>query len=162
MPAAHSDDFVFFGATGDLAYKQIFRRLQVMIKHGYLDLPVIDMASSRWSDDQRRERAHDSLQKHGAVDENAYAKLPNAVSGDYGRRDVSKVAPDTGRAAAPLHYLAIAPGMFEPLMHGLVKSGCDRGAGVIVGKSFGRDVASARTLNSTALLKRNEGESHDY
>ena len=32
MDASHSDALVFFGATGDLAYKKIFPALQAMIK----------------------------------------------------------------------------------------------------------------------------------
>ena len=34
MSDSHSDAFVFFGATGDLAYKKIFPSLQAMVKRG--------------------------------------------------------------------------------------------------------------------------------
>ena len=37
MASAHTDAFVFFGETGDLAYKKIFPALQAMIKRGHLD-----------------------------------------------------------------------------------------------------------------------------
>ena len=76
-----------------------------------------------------------------------------------------------GGATAPMYHLAIPRGMFKLaiprgmfklVIQRLAKSGCDRGASVIVEKPFGRDVASARALNARALLKRNEGESHDY
>ena len=69
MQAPHSDALVFFGATGDLAYKQIFPALQSMIRHGRLDVPVIGVARSGWNLDQLRSRARDSLEEHGGVDE---------------------------------------------------------------------------------------------
>ena len=44
MSNLHSDALVFFGATGDLAYKKIFPALQCMVKRGHLNAPVIDAA----------------------------------------------------------------------------------------------------------------------
>lgn len=153
MAASHSDAFVFFGATGDLAYKQVFPALQAMIKRGQLDMPIIGVARSNWSDDQLRERARDSLQKHGGLDPQAFEKLSarlQYVSGDYGDdATYQKLRQALGSAAAPLHYLAIPPGMFEPVVQGLVKSGCGRGARVVIEKPFGRDLASAQALNRT-------------
>ena len=52
-----SDAFVFFGATGDLAYKQIFPSLQQMIKRGNLNVPVIGVAKAGWTLEQFRARA---------------------------------------------------------------------------------------------------------
>ena len=86
MSDSHSDALVFFGATGDLAYKKIFPALQAMIKRGHLDVPVIGVAKSGWSVDQLRARAHDSLEKHGGVDPAAWNKLNSLlryVDGDY-------------------------------------------------------------------------------
>ena len=40
MNVPHSDALVFFGATGDLAYKKIFPSLQAMLKRGHLNVPV--------------------------------------------------------------------------------------------------------------------------
>ena len=69
----HSDAFVFFGATGDLAYKKIFPALQSMVRQGTLDVPVIGVAKSGWTIEQLRERARDSITKHGGgVDEEAF------------------------------------------------------------------------------------------
>src|SRR5438309_12130012 len=82
-----SDALVFFGATGDLAFKQIFPALQAMAQRGHLDLPVIGVAKPDWSDDQLRARAHKSIEKHGQIDEKAFAKLSSRlkyVAGDYG------------------------------------------------------------------------------
>src|SRR5262249_51416066 len=89
MSAMHSDALVFFGATGDLAYKKIFPALQAMIKRGHLDIPVIGVARAGWNLDQFRARAKDSVEKHGGLDPAAFAKLSHLlryVSGDYGNR----------------------------------------------------------------------------
>ncbi|HEY8062521.1 MAG TPA: hypothetical protein VID74_06975, partial [Gemmatimonadales bacterium] len=85
-PAAHSDALVFFGATGDLAYKQIFPALQAMIRRSHLDLPIIGVARSGWTLDQFLARARDSLDKRGGVDPSAFAKLAarlQYLAGDY-------------------------------------------------------------------------------
>jgi glucose-6-phosphate 1-dehydrogenase len=153
MTAPHCDALVFFGATGDLAYKQVFPALQAMIKHGHFDLPIIGVARSGWNLDQFRDRARDSLQKHGGLDADAFAKLSarlQYVSGDY-QDDATyeQLRRALGSAARPLHYLAIPPGMFESVIHGLAKSGCVRDARVVVEKPFGRDLASAQLLNRT-------------
>ena len=75
MATLHSDAFVFFGATGDLAYKQIFPALQTMTRHGHLDMPVIGVAERAWTSDQLRARARKVSQEHGGVDPDAFAKL---------------------------------------------------------------------------------------
>ena len=38
MTSFQSDALVFFGATGDLAYKKIFPSLQAMVKRGHLNV----------------------------------------------------------------------------------------------------------------------------
>jgi glucose-6-phosphate 1-dehydrogenase len=82
----HSDALVFFGATGDLAYKKIFPALQAMLKRGNLDVPVIGIAKSGWNLDRLKARAKDSLEKHGGIDPAAFEKLSGLlryVDGDY-------------------------------------------------------------------------------
>jgi glucose-6-phosphate 1-dehydrogenase len=149
----YSDAFVFFGATGDLAYKQIFPALQAMTRRGHLDLPVIGVAGRAWTSDQFRARAHESLQKHGGVDPDAFAKLSprlQYISGDYSKEETyERLREALGVAARPLHYLAIPPSGFAAVAEGLAKSGCARDARVIVEKPFGRDLASAQELNRT-------------
>ena len=85
--AVASDALVFFGATGDLAYKQIFPALQAMVRRGNLRVPVIGVARSGWGLDQLVARAHDSLAHHGGgVDEGAFGQLRallRYVDGDY-------------------------------------------------------------------------------
>ncbi len=150
----HSDAFVFFGATGDLAHKQIFPALQNMVKHGTLEVPVIGVAKSGWTLDQLIERAKDSLTKFGGgIDAEAFPKLCKLMSyidGDYeDDKTYTELRAKLGQAQSPTHYLAIPPSMFPVVVTGLGKSGCAKNARVILEKPFGRDLVSARKLNAT-------------
>jgi glucose-6-phosphate 1-dehydrogenase len=149
----HSDAFVFFGATGDLAYKQIFPALQAMARRGLLNMPVIGVAGRAWTTDQLRARARQSLREHGGVDPDAFAKFSarlQYLSGDYSKEETyERLRQALGGAARPLHYLAIPPSEFETVAQGLAKSGCATDARVIVEKPFGRDLSSAQELNRT-------------
>src|SRR5947208_4831995 len=116
MNATHSDALVFFGATGDLAYKKIFPALQAMLKRGNLDLPVIGVAKSGWDLDRFKARAKDSLEKHGGLDSAAFEKLSGLlryVDGDYNDLATFKAIRQTlGAARQPAFYLAIPPALF--------------------------------------------------
>jgi glucose-6-phosphate 1-dehydrogenase len=153
MPALRSDAFVIFGATGDLAYKQIFPALQALVRRGRLDVPVIGVAKSGWNLDQLKARAKDSLAEHGGLDPAAYAKLCSLlgyIDGDYGDpATFSRLREALGGAQRPLHYLAIPPSLFATVAEGLAGADCVRNARVVVEKPFGRDLASARELNRT-------------
>jgi len=148
-----SDAFVFFGATGDLAFKQIFPALQALSRHGALDMPVIGVARQPWTDSQLRDRARDSVAQLGGVDAEAFDRLAarlRYVAGDYRDPDTfARLKAALGGASRPLHYLAIPPSMFEPVVRGLGQAGCADRARVVVEKPFGRDLASARALNGT-------------
>jgi glucose-6-phosphate 1-dehydrogenase len=152
MSEVRSDALVFFGATGDLAYKQIFPALQALVRHGQLDVPVIGVAREQWDVSQLQARARDSLEHHGGVDEAAFANLCSLmkyVSGDYadaGTFDQLRTA--LGTAQHPLHYLAIPPSMFATVVNGLHASGSAKNARVVVEKPFGRDLESAKALNA--------------
>src|ERR1043166_5242072 len=153
VTAPHSDALVFFGATGDLAYKQIFPALQAMIRHGHLDMPIIGVAKSGWNLDQLKDRARDSLEKHGGLDVDAFARLSaqlQYIDADYGDpATYTRLHQMLGNSQRPLHYLAIPPSMFGTVAEGLAKAGCGKNARVIVEKPFGRDLASAQALNRT-------------
>lgn len=149
-----SDALVFFGATGDLAYKKIFPALQSAIKHGFLDVPVIAVAKSGWSLEDLKKRAGDSLNEFGGgADPDAYAKLTSLlhyVDGDY-RDDTTfrRLREELGSAKHPTHYLSIPPSLFEDVVLALGRSGCADGARVVVEKPFGRNSATACELNAT-------------
>jgi len=155
MSDIRSDAFVFFGATGDLAYKKIFPALQAMVKRGHLDVPIIGVAKAGWSREQFEARANDSLETHGGLDPAAFGKLRGLlryVDGDYqDPATFEAIRRELGSARRPAHYLAIPPVLFELVVERLGKAGCTRGARVIVEKPFGHDVASARELNRVLL-----------
>ena len=79
MDIPQSDAFVFFGVTGDLAFKKIFPALQAMIKHGHLDVPVIGVARSAKNVDELRARVRTSLEEHGGLDAAAFDKLSSLL-----------------------------------------------------------------------------------
>jgi len=153
MQPEPSDALVVFGATGDLAFKKIFPTLQNMVKGGRLEVPVVTVGRNPMNADQIRERARESVEAHGALDPQAFPKLAarlSYVGGDYATpalfEDIRKALGDAQR---PCYYLAIPPSAFPGLVEGLGRSGCSRGARVVVEKPFGRDLDSAHLLNQT-------------
>jgi glucose-6-phosphate 1-dehydrogenase len=155
MALPQSDALIFFGATGDLAYKKIFPALQAMIKRGHLHVPVIGVAKAGWNLDQFKARARDSVEKHGGLDAGAFEKLSGLlryVDGDY--NDIATfqtIRKELGSATHPAHYLAIPPSLFELVVENLASSDCTKGARIIVEKPFGRDLGSAQELNRILL-----------
>jgi glucose-6-phosphate 1-dehydrogenase len=147
-----SDAFVFFGATGDLAYKKIFPALQSLVRRGRLDVPVVGVAKSGWTREQLVERARASVTENGGLDPDAFPKLAallRYVDGDYGDSSTfARLRTELASAARPAHYLAIPPSMFAVVVENLAKANCTEQARVIVEKPFGRDLASAKELNA--------------
>jgi len=162
MTNFHSDALVFFGATGDLAYKKIFPALQAMVKRGHLNIPVVGVAKAGWNLDQLRARAKDSLEKYGGVDAAAFEKLCTLlryVDGDYENPATFEgLRKELRDARYPAHYLAIPPVLFETVVEQLAKSNCARGARVIVEKPFGHELVSAQGLNKVLLGVFNEAD----
>ena len=146
-----SDALVFFGATGDLAYKQIFPSLQRLAKRGKLKGPVIGVAKSGWTLDDLKKRARESVETHGGLDPEGFDKLMallRYVDGDYA--DIAtfqQVRKELGAAKHPIHYLAIPPSLFGEVLEQLKESGCAEGARVVIEKPFGHDLESAIELN---------------
>ena len=155
MSDGRSDALVFFGATGDLAYKKIFPALQAMAKRGHLDVPVIGVAKAGWRVDELRARARDSVKQHGGLDAAAFDTLCGMlryVDGDYkDPATFQAIRQQLGPAQRPAHYLAIPPTLFGLVVEQLALSGCTHGARVIVEKPFGSDLTSAQALNRTLL-----------
>jgi glucose-6-phosphate 1-dehydrogenase len=157
MTAVPSDALVFFGATGDLAYKKIFPALHSMAKRGRLNVPVVGVAKSGWNLENLRARAKDSIEKHGGIDAQAFdhlCKLLRYVDGDYNdAATFAAIRKELGTVQRPAHYLAIPPVLFETVVQQLASAGCTAAAGctggarVIVEKPFGHDLVSAQRLN---------------
>jgi glucose-6-phosphate 1-dehydrogenase len=153
MPAPVSDALVIFGATGDLAFKQIFPALQALIKAGQLNVPIIGVGRSGWKVEQLIDRAKASLDAHGGRDPEAFPRMARQlcyIDGDYNDPGTfTRLRDALGTAERPLHYLAIPPSAFQVVARGLAASGCARNARIVVEKPFGRDLASADELNNT-------------
>ncbi|MCI0467025.1 MAG: glucose-6-phosphate dehydrogenase [Beijerinckiaceae bacterium] len=151
MSRGVSDAIVFFGATGDLAYKQIFPSLQGLVRDEGLNVPVIGVAKSGWSLDQLKERAKDSLANHGGIDPKAFAKLMSLlryVDGDYNDPSTyTRLRAELKDARRPLHYLAIPPSLFAAVAEGLANLNAGTDGRLVVEKPFGRDRESARGLD---------------
>ena len=151
MEKERSDALVFFGASGDLAYKKIFPALQAMARRGKLDYLVIGVAKSSWVLDQLVERARASANENGGLDRDAFARLVSQlryVDGDYNDAGTfARLRAELQGCTRPAHYLAIPPSMFGTVVGQLAGAGCTTNARVIVEKPFGRDLASARELN---------------
>jgi glucose-6-phosphate 1-dehydrogenase len=156
MSNLESDAFVFFGATGDLAYKKIFPALYSLVRRGGFHIPIIGMARAGWTLDTLKERARDSIQHSTEVGEfdatvfDRLASLLRYVDGDYSDpQTFEKLKSALGLARSPIHYLAIPPSMFGVVVKGLKQCGAADDARVIVEKPFGRDLTTAQALDRT-------------
>lgn len=155
MTSSRSDALVLFGVTGDLCYKKIFPALYAMAKRGVLTVPVIGVAFPEWTLDRLRDRVTDSIKQSGEIDNQSVLdhllSLLKYVSGDYTDQGTfAKIKETLGSARHPAHYLAIPPSLFESVIKGLGAANVAEHARVIVEKPFGRDLASARELNTVA------------
>src|SRR6516162_9475228 len=146
-----SDAIVFFGASGDLAYKQIFPSLMRLVRDEGVNVPIVGVAKSGWTLEHLKNRAKDSLEQHGGADPEAFQKLANLlhyVDGDYNDpATFAQLRQELGDAQRPLHYLAIPPSLFAVVTEGLAKSGCAANARLVVEKPFGHNRATARELS---------------
>ena len=151
-PTTPADALVFFGASGDLARKQIFPALHAMVAAGELAVPVVGVAASGWTVDDLRARARESVLARGRADDDALVRLLallRYVDGDYREAATfERLRESLAGAAHPAHYLAIPPSLFGTVIDGLRAVGLHEGARVIVEKPFGRDLASARELDT--------------
>lgn len=160
MSQAKSDALVFYGATGDLAFKKIFPALHLMVKRGNLNSPIIGVARGEYDLEKLRARAKESIQKYGKYEEASFDKfcsLLGFVGGDYTDQETfRRIREALGSASKPTHYLAIPPVLFPTIIAQLDQSGCATGARIIVEKPFGTDFESARALNKVLLAKFSE------
>jgi len=161
MNRKKSDALVFYGATGDLAFKKVFPAMQQMVKRGELDVPIIGVARNGLGLDGLKQRARESVEKHGGgADPQAFPKLLKQlryVDGDYSDKSTFDAL---GKALEgvkrPVHYLAIPQNLFETVVEQIARLGHGTGARLILEKPFGNDLRSARELN--AILHRSYDE----
>jgi glucose-6-phosphate 1-dehydrogenase len=148
----HADAFVCFGATGDLAFRQIFPALAGLVRDEGLDMPIVGVARSG-DLDSLRERARGSLAAGEFTDAAATRVLTDRLRFVKGSDDdidtFRTLRRELGEAAHPIHYLAVPPALFGEVVTNLDTSGCAAGARIIVEKPFAHDLASAIALNGT-------------
>ena len=159
-----ADALLLFGVSGDLARRKLFPALYDLTAKRDLDIPIVGVASSPWSDDDLRRRARESLEDAGKkIDSDIFDRLAGRlcyVAGRYEDPDLfERVGAKVSEAATPVAYLAIPPALFPVVASGLSRVGLNRGR-VVVEKPFGRDLASAIELNK--LLQEHYPEDRIY
>jgi len=148
-----ADALVLFGATGDLAKKKLFPALYDLEDLGELDVKIFGVASSKWTQDVFKENVESAVRaRKPDVDEKALAKLlgeMQLIVGDYeDPQTFIELAEAIKDFKLPVIYLAIAPEYFARITEALASVGITRRARVVVEKPFGRDLESARALDS--------------
>ena len=153
MESAPSDALVFFGASGDLAFKQIFPALLGLVGDEGVDVPIVGVAKAGWTIDDLRSRAKASVESHASFDAGKLTRLLSLlryVDGDYNDpKTFADLKQTLGPAKRPLHYLAIPPSLFGVVVAALAARGLNVDARLVVEKPFGRDLESAEALNRT-------------
>ncbi|MFM6940707.1 MAG: glucose-6-phosphate dehydrogenase [Candidatus Planktophila sp.] len=148
-----ADVLVLFGATGDLAKKKLFPALYDLEELGQLDMPVIGVASSKWTQDVFRNNVESAIRaRKSDVDEEILGKIRDEVQlivGDYNNPETFvELAESIKDYKLPVIYLAIAPEFFATITESLAKVGITDRARVVVEKPFGRDLESAKSLDA--------------
>jgi glucose-6-phosphate 1-dehydrogenase len=165
MKPERADALVFYGATGDLAFKKVIPALQSLVKRGELDVPVVGMARSFRTLEDFHARARESVEKHGGgADPVAFPKLLKLlrfVPGDYADpKTFEALAAELDGAKLPVHYMAVPQGLFGMIGQQLADAGLAKNARLVIEKPFGSDLASARALN--AVLHEHFPETHVF
>jgi glucose-6-phosphate 1-dehydrogenase len=161
----YADALILFGITGDLARRKLFSALYELFVAGALDMPVIGVASSPWSDEELVAHMQTALDATGKpVDPEMFARLAKRmtyVSGDYReRRTFEEIARRVGNRQCTVSYLAIPPSLFDDVASGLASVGLHKQGRLVLEKPFGRDTASATELNQ--IVHRYYDESRVY
>jgi glucose-6-phosphate 1-dehydrogenase len=148
-----ADVLVLFGATGDLAKKKLFPALYDMEDLGQLDIPVVGVASSKWTQEVFRDNVEAAVRaRKSNADERIITKLRDEVQlivGDYNNPETFvELAEAIKGYKLPVIYLAIAPEFFATITKSLADVGITKRARVVVEKPFGRDLESAKALDA--------------
>ncbi len=150
-----ADVLVLFGATGDLSKRKLFPSLYRLERSGRLQVPVIGVARSDWTDEGFRQHAHDAIltadpRAMAATIDTLRGRL-DLVAGDYADITTFRALADTldrHHSECAVFYLAIPPSAFPLVIESLEEVGLTKRGRVVVEKPFGRDLASARELNA--------------
>jgi len=151
-----ADALVLFGSTGDLAKRKLFPALYHLERTGQLNLPVIGVARSNWSDEAFCQHSHDAIitadpHADAAVLEPLMKRL-DLIQGDYADQSTWETLRDTldrHSSSNAVFYMAIPPSMFPDVARRLASVGLNERGRIVVEKPFGRDFESAVQLNNT-------------
>ena len=148
-----ADVLVLFGATGDLAKKKLFPALYDLEELGELDMPVIGVASSKWTQEVFRDNVESAIRaRKSDPDVEVLRKIRDEVQlivGDYNNpATFAELAEAIKGYKLPVIYLAIAPEFFATITESLAAVGITNRARVVVEKPFGRDLESAKSLDA--------------
>jgi glucose-6-phosphate 1-dehydrogenase len=166
MPTADPCAIVIFGASGDLAKRKLIPAIYEMGREKLLPekFVLIGYGRSPMSDDEYRKEcteAINSFARSKPVDASLVQKLvKNAyyVQGDYGSgedhdklaRKLAEFDQTHGTEGNRLFYLSTPPNTFEPIITCLGEKHARQDNSyvrIIIEKPFGRDLASAKSLN---------------
>jgi glucose-6-phosphate 1-dehydrogenase len=171
MPSASPFALVIFGASGDLAKRKLIPAIYELARQKMLSdkFVLVGYSRSEMSDEQYRLECREAVKQFARtkpVDDGIWKRIENAtfyIRGDYGAEQdqarlhdaLAKLDQKFGTAGNRLFYLSTPPNTFAPIIEGLGKAR-DKSAGnwerIIIEKPFGRDLASAKSLN--AMLHR--------
>jgi glucose-6-phosphate 1-dehydrogenase len=152
-----SDALILFGATGDLAKRSLYPALHELERRGHLGIPIVGVARSAWDDDEFRRYARESMEEFGphGFDQAAFERIAGGmtyVQGEYDNEETyRRLREKISGSVHPTAYLAVPPSVFESVIEGLVSAGINQGGRIVLEKPFGRDLESARSLNSCVL-----------
>jgi glucose-6-phosphate 1-dehydrogenase len=171
MPSAPPCALVIFGASGDLAKRKLIPAIYELARQKMLSdqFVLVGYSRSEMTDDAYRQECREAVHKFARtkpVDEAVWKRIENAtfyIRGDYGaeadharlHEALGKHDPRFGTAGNRLFYLSTPPNTFAPIIEALGRSKDTSGKTwerIIIEKPFGRDLASARSLN--ALLHK--------
>ncbi|HEY1238430.1 MAG TPA: glucose-6-phosphate dehydrogenase, partial [Solirubrobacterales bacterium] len=162
------DALVIFGITGDLAKKMTLKALYDLTENGTLQVPVIGVGRTDWTDDDLDQRAREAIEARfeasgeGEIDEDVFKKFADSLSyvqGDYNDFETYRqLKQKLSGAKHPVFYLEIPPSLFAGVVQSLGSAGLTKGARVVIEKPFGHDYDSAVELNDQIHEILDEGQ----
>lgn len=152
MTVLNADALVFFGATGDLAEKQIWPALAALTGAGRLDMPVVAVGRKDIGKAGIVEKLKASLDANQVFDAAVFERLTQRldyVAVDYDEPETfDAIKRAVGQAQRPLSYVALPPDLFEKVSANLAHAGLAKDGRLVLEKPFGHDAESARALSA--------------
>ncbi len=156
---------VLFGASGDLASRELIPALYELYRKALLPEPfvVLGQARTSWTDAEFRTNMRDAVRDSCDMDEalwNDFAQLLHYETGDASRPDEAVTLSERVTALRIEHdipdnvlfHLAVPPRAFTPIVEQLAVAGLAQSNSgwrrLVVEKPFGTDEASARALDA--------------